>query len=337
MKPETLPLAGLNIVELESIGPVPFAGHLLRRLGAHVTLVGPPGARGAGIPIADDPLLAGKAPLRLDLKDRAGQRELLALLARSDVLIEGFRPGTLERLGLDSAVLCAANPTLVVGRCGGWGRESPRGTTAGHDINYLALAGILDAIGPRERPVPPLNLVGDFGGGAMHLALGVISAVLRARSTGRGCVVETSIFEAAVSLTAHLYSLVDAGLWREGRAANLLDGGAPFYRCYLTADGGWLAIGAIESKFFAELAEALGARIDATRQYDRTYWPEIEVEFSRCIVALTRDEWGERLGGSDVCATPVVSLAEARLRDDTLFAFDRGAPRTGLRFAEMVS
>lgn len=321
-----MPLHGLRVIELAGIGPVPFAGRQLRQLGAEVILVTPPVRRDAGIPMAADPLEAGKQRLSFDLKSAGGHAALLDLVDGSDALIEGFRPGTLERLGLAPPVLLGRRATLVVGRCGGWGADSPRAAFAGHDINYLALSGVLGAVGPAEQPVPPLNLVGDFGGAAMHLALGVVAAMLSARQTGQGSVVSTSILEATVSLTAHLHGLIDAGLWAQPRAANVLDGGAPFYRCYRTSDGRWLAVGAIEAGFYARLLDHIGARLDASRQHDRDYWPQMEAEIGRCIATRTRDEWDAVLAWTDACASPVLDWQEARTHPHLAFVMDADGP-----------
>lgn len=328
----TLPLAGTRIVELAAIGPVPFAGRMLRQLGADVTLVSAPEHRGIGIPMPSDPLESGKHRVVLDLKTQAGRDALADLLRESDALIEGFRPGTLERLQLAPSALHALQPALVIGRCTGWGGDPIATAPAGHDINFLALAGVLGAVGPQAQPTPPLNLLGDFGGGGMHLALGVVAALLQARRDGKGCVVQTSIFEASVSLTAHLHGMRDAGLWNDDRESNLLDGGAPFYRCYETADRRWLAIGAIEPKFFAELMKKLDIPADETRQLDRSYWPTLAAAISQRIAMRTRDEWETVFANCDACATPVLDWSEVRHHPDGSFAFDEHGPRPAIAF-----
>lgn len=312
------PLAGVRVIELAGIGPVPFAGRILARLGADVQTIAPPADRGVGIPIPreQDPFARDKRFVALDLKSDQGRERLLALLDAADALLEGFRPGTLERLHLSPARLLERNSRLVIGRCGGWGQGSPRARTAGHDINYLALTGALHAIGPAGAPVPPLNLVGDFGGAAMHLALGVLAAVFRARGDGRGCVVDTSILEGSVSVMSMIYGLFDAGMWSDIREDNLLDGGAPYYACYATADGRWMALGAIEAKFFADFVARSGARLDLARQNDRAYWPEMRAEIARCLGSRTRDEWDAIFRDSDACCTPVLGLEEARSHAD---------------------
>ncbi len=329
---DALPLTGVRVIELAAIGPVPFAGRMLRQLGADVTLVCAPQQRDTGIPMASDPLEANKPRVAIDLKTPSGREALCDLLRQGDVLIEGFRPGTLERLDLSPPALHALQPALVIGRCTGWGAASPRSSTAGHDINFLALAGILGAIGTAVRPTPPLNLLGDFGGAGMHLALGVVAALLRAKLSGTGCVVQTSIFEASASLTAHLHGLLDANLWFDEREANLLDGGAPFYRCYATRDGRWMAVGAIEPKFFAELVMRLKVDVDASRQYDRTYWPTLAAVLEKRVAERTRDEWDAIFAQSDACATPVLGLFEARSHSHGSTAFDAQGPRAGMTF-----
>jgi alpha-methylacyl-CoA racemase len=291
---------------------------MLRQLGASVSVVSPPSDRGVGIamPRDQDPFARGKSHVAIDLKCPDGRQQLAALLADADVLLEGFRPGTLERMGLAPATLLASNPRLVVGRCGGWGKASPRARTAGHDINYLALTGALHAIGPAHAPMPPLNLVGDFGGAAMHLALGVVAALMRAHGDGRGSIVDTSILEGSVSLMSMIYGLFDAGMWTDQREQNLLDGGAPYYACYATSDSRWMALGAIEARFFADFVARSGARLDPTRQNDRTYWPEMRTEIARCIGTRTRDEWDAIFRDSDACCTPVLEIGEARMHAD---------------------
>lgn len=329
---DALPLTGMRVVELAGIGPVPFAGRMLGQLGADVTLVCAPQQRAIGIPMSSDPLEANKRRVSINLKTEEGRHSLGELLRESDVLIEGFRPGTLERLELSPSALHAIQPSLVIGRCTGWGTSCPRSASAGHDINFLALAGILGAIGTEARPTPPLNLIGDFGGAGMHLALGVVAALLRAKLGGTGCVVETSIFEASVSLSAHLHGMLDSDLWIDEREANLLDGGAPFYRCYQSLDGRWMAIGAIEPMFFAELVRGLDVDVDVERQYDRTYWPTLTAVLAKRIAERTREQWDSIFVRSDACATPVLTWIEARSHRDASSAFDAGDPRPAITF-----
>jgi len=329
-----LPLSGVRVLELAGIGPVPFAGKTLSQLGAEVTLISSPQPRGLGISMALDPLEQGKARAILDLKDPDGRDDLLTLVRSSHALIEGFRPGTLERLGLAPSSLLVANPSFVVGRCSGWGLRGPQSGTAGHDINFLAVAGVLGAIGPATGPCPPLNLIGDFGGAAMHLALGVVAALLSARSSGKGGVVETSIFEATVGLTAHLHGMRAAGLWQDQRESNLLDGGAAFYRCYQAADGRWMAVGAIEPKFFLDFVRLLGVDIDAERQYDRAYWPEMTGRIAARFASRNRDEWVSHFDASDACVSPVLEWSELRSHPLSRCAFDAQGPKPPTSFKQ---
>jgi alpha-methylacyl-CoA racemase len=309
------PLAGLKVVELHAIGPVPFAGQLLRSLGADVARVSPPTDRGVGIgmdPMHDLSNL-GKRPVALDLKSADGLAQARALIGGADVLLEGFRPGVLERLGLAPAELLAANPRLVVGRLSGWGSRGPLADRAGHDINYLGLAGLLNGIGTREAPVPPLNVVGDYGGGAMLLTVGVLAALVRRGVDGRGGVVASSILAGSVTLSPIFYGMLAAGLWKIGRAANVLDGGAPYYRVYRTADDRFVAVGAIEPRFYAELLEVTGlaGRLDPRRQNDRATWDETARVFAERFAQRTRDDWARVAEGTDACLTPVLDFLEA--------------------------
>jgi alpha-methylacyl-CoA racemase len=329
------PLAGIRVIELAGIGPVPFAGRLLAQLGASVDVILPPSDRGTGIPIARnrDPFSVGKSHTTLDLKSVTGRSRLVGMVTQADTLLEGFRPGTLERLGLAPSLLMETNARLVVGRCAGWGNTSPRAHTAGHDINYLALTGALSAIGTAETPLPPLNLVGDFGGAAMHLVVGVMAALFRARGDGRGCVVDTSIVEGSMSLMTMIYGLLDAGLWVDRRQDNILDGGAPYYACYRTADDRWMAVGAIEPAFYAQLIALSGARLDVNRQHDRAYWPAMRQEIARCMRTKTRDEWDRIFRDTDACCTPVLDLHEARTHADMPHPRANQASLAPVRFA----
>jgi alpha-methylacyl-CoA racemase len=313
--PDAAPLAGLSIVEMHAIGPVPFAGQLLRGLGAKVTRLSPPTDPGLGVGI--DPQFdlsgAGKDTVHLDLKRPQDLERARALIDGTDVLLEGFRPGVLERLGLAPADLLARNPRLVVGRLSGWGSSGPLAARAGHDINYLAMAGLLNAIGTAGTPVPPLNVVGDYGGGAMHMAVGVLAQLVRRGVDGRGGIVESSILAGSVGLSPIFYGLAAAGLWNLGREANLLDGGAPFYRVYPTADGRFVAVGAIEPKFYALLLKVTGleGEIDPARQNDRATWPETARRFAARFAQRTRDEWARDAEGVDACLSPVLDFMEA--------------------------
>jgi alpha-methylacyl-CoA racemase len=309
------PLAGLKVIELHAIGPVPFAGQLLRGLGADVTRISPPADPGLGVGM--DPRFdvsnAGKRPVAIDMKSADGRAQARALIDAADVLLEGFRPGVLERLGLAPAELLASNPRLVVGRLSGWGSRGPLSDRAGHDINYLAMAGLLHGIGTTETPVPPLNVVGDYGGGAMHLAVGVLAQLVRRGIDGRGGVVESSILAGSVGLSPIFYGLLAAGAWNVARGVNLLDGGAPFYRVYRTKDDRFVAVGAIEPKFYAQLLEVTGLNgtIDPRRQNDRRSWPETTRVLAERFAQRTRDEWASAAAPTDACLSPVLDLLEA--------------------------
>jgi alpha-methylacyl-CoA racemase len=309
------PLSGLGVVELHAIGPVPFAGQLLAELGATVTRVSPPSDPGLGIGMAPEYDLLNRSKVRraIDLKQRAGLDELGALLRESDVLLEGFRPGVIERLGLAPEALLAEHPRLVIGRLSGWGAQGALAQRAGHDINYLAMAGVLAAIGTAQSPVPPLNLVADFGGGAMHLLVGVLAQLVRRSIDGRGGVVETSILAGTVGLTPMVYGMLAAGAWQLQRESNLLDGAPPFYRVYPTADGRFVAVGALEPKFYAQLIAIAGleGEVDAARQYDRSTWPETARRFGARFAMRPRDEWARAAEASDACLSPVLDFAEA--------------------------
>ncbi|MGH8875483.1 MAG: CaiB/BaiF CoA transferase family protein, partial [Acidimicrobiia bacterium] len=294
------PLDGLRVVELAGMGPAPFCGMVLADLGADVVRVDrPAGLTGRADP--SDVLNRGKRSLAVDLKHPEGVGVLLRLVGASDALIEGFRPGVTERLGLGPEVCLARNPRLVYGRMTGWGQEGPLAPAAGHDIDYIALAGALHPIGrPGERPVPPLNLVGDFGGGGMLLALGVLAALFEAHRTGQGQVVDAAMVDGAALLTAMVHGALHDGRWSDRRGANLLDGAAPFYDTYLTADGEALAVGALEPQFYAELLDRLGLDpAELPDQMDRSRWPELRERFAQLFMTRTRDEWAEVFAGSD--------------------------------------
>jgi alpha-methylacyl-CoA racemase len=309
------PLAGLKVVELHAIGPVPFAGQLLHSLGADVLRVSPPVDPGLGVGIGPeyDLLNLGKRALAVDLKQADGLAVLRRELADADVLLEGFRPGVLERLGLAPAALLEAHPKLVVGRLSGWGHAGELAERAGHDINYLALSGVLEAIGAREAPVPPLNLVGDFGGGAMHLLVGVLAKLVQRSITQRGGVAETSILAGTVGLTPMVYGLLAGGIWNLKRANNLLDGAMPFYRVYRCADGRFVAAGALEPKFYAQLLAVTGleGEIDPRDQYRPATWPATTERFAARFASRSRDDWAQAAKAHDACLSPVLDFAEA--------------------------
>jgi alpha-methylacyl-CoA racemase len=309
------PLEGIRIIELHAIGPVPFAGQLLRSLGANVSRISPPSDPGLGV--ATDPRFDlsnyGKTPLSIDLKRPEGLAEALALIDKADVLLEGFRPGVLERLGMAPADLLARNPRLVIGRLSGWGNAGALTERAGHDINYLAMAGLLNAIGTKETPVAPLNVVGDYGGGAMHLAVGVLAQLVRRSIDGRGGAVVSSILAGSVGLSPLFFGLIAAGRWSVNRADNMLDGATPYYRVYPTSDGRFVAVGAIEPKFYRELIKVTGldGQIDPARQNDRSTWPATIALFAQQFAKRTRDEWEKDAEKVDACLSPVLDFLEA--------------------------
>lgn len=309
------PLAGLKVIELYAIGPVPFVGQQLRQLGATVIRICPPQDRGIGIQIdaEADLLNHGKSQRAINLKESAGREALLQLLADADVLTEGFRPGVLERLGLDPEPLVEQCPALVIARLSGYGRHGAYAHRAGHDINYLALSGVLAAIGGPDEPVVPLNLIADFGGGAMHLLTGILASLVRRGISGKGGVVDTSILAGTLGLTTMMHSLLAGGRWNLSRQQNLLDGGLPFYRVYRCLDGQFIAAGALERPFFKALVELVGLSevIDIDRQYEPQAWPGMLNALSSAFATRSRDEWAERALDSDCCVTPVLNFAEA--------------------------
>ncbi len=309
------PLHGLRIIELEAIGPVPMCTMLLADLGADAVRIDRREPSGLGL--AMDRRFAvnsrNRRSVALDLKSAPGRDAALRLIARADVLLEGFRPGVAERLGLGPQACHALNPALIYGRMTGFGQTGPLAQAAGHDLNYIALTGALHAIGPRGgKPVPPLNLVGDYGGGALYLALGVLAALHERKTSGRGQVVDAAMVDGAASLASMFYGLAAAGNWAEPRGENLLDGGAPYYDTYETADAMYVAIGAIEPKFFAELAKRIGLPERFVKgQNKRSLWPEMRSALAAIFMTRTRDEWCALLEGSDACFAPVLSMAEA--------------------------
>jgi|GEM_PF-145355 len=309
------PLAGLKVVELHAIGPVPFAGYLLAQYGARVIRVSPPADPGLGLEVAPafDLLNSNKEALALDLKSADARGELERLLADADILLEGFRPGVLERLGLDPDDLRLRHPRLVIGRLSGWGEHGILAPRAGHDINYLAVSGILHAIGSADTPEIPLNLVGDFGGGTMHLLVGVLAALVRRGVSGQGSVVSTSILAASLGLTPMLYGLLAAGVWTLRRRDNILDGAAPYYRVYRCSDGKHVAVGAIEGRFYRALLELTGLRdqLDPAHQNDRAHWPQAIAAFTQVFASRDRDTWAREAERHDCCLAPVLDLIEA--------------------------
>ena len=312
------PLTGLRVVELASIGPGPLCAMLLADLGADVIRIDRTEPSGLGVPLDVKFDVAGRnrRSVALDIKQAAGRDAALRLIDRADMLIEGWRPGVAERLGLGPEACRARNPGLVFGRMTGFGQTGPLSQAAGHDINYIALTGALHAIGTggeHGKPVPPLNLVGDYGGGALYLAFGLMAAIFERSKSGQGQVVDAAMVDGAASLMSIFYGMSASGQWAPAqRAANLLDGGAPFYDTYATADARWISLGPLEPKFFAELVQRLALdRSFIARQYDRRCWPELRAAIGLAVAGKTRDEWSALLEGTDVCYAPVLSLAEA--------------------------
>jgi alpha-methylacyl-CoA racemase len=303
------PLAGVRIVEFDTAGPVPLVGMLLADLGCDVVRIRRPAPDGSAIAPA---LYRGRSEVALDITQVADREKVLMLIAGADGVIEGFRRGLIEQLGLDAARCLAANPRLVYGRVSGWGLDGPLSNSAGNDINYLALSGALHAIGAVGAPVPPLNLLGEYAGGALFLALGMVSGILRAQATGQGQVIDAAQIDGVASMMTLYYALHGAGRWADTRASNLIDGGAPFYRCYACADGRHVAVGALEPPYFDALCQGLGLA-GRYQQYDRANWPAMYEAFSEAFATRSRDEWGELFEGKDACVTPVLSLAEAPL------------------------
>lgn len=309
------PLHGLKVVEMPSIGPAPFCGMLLADMGADVVRLDRPTDSDLGekIDYRNDFLGRGKRSLTLDLKATGASGLVLSMLEKADVVIEGFRPGTMERLGLGPDVALVRNPRLIYGRMTGWGQDGPLAQTAGHDINYLALTGALHAIGRKgEAPVPPLNLVADFGGGSMYLAFGIVSALFERQHSGQGQVIDAAIVDGASSLMSLMYALLAQGSWRDDRGQNTLDGGAPWYDSYACKDGLYVAIGALEEKFFKTLLQQLG--LDASRFPDhmnRACWPELRSTLTAIFATRTRDAWCAVMDGKDACFAPVMSMGQA--------------------------
>ena len=306
----TGPLAGTRIVLAGGIGPGPFTAMLLGDLGADVLKIDRPQDAGR-VPTV---LARNQRSVTLDLKTPEGIETALALIGRADALSEGFRPGVMERLGLGPEAALARNPRLAYGRMTGWGQHGPLAQAAGHDINYIALSGALHAIGSADAPAVPLNLVGDFGGGALFMAMGLLAAILQARAGGRGQVVDCAMTEGSAVLMSMFYALHGAGRWG-ARGTNLLDGGAPFYGAFRCADGKWVAVGAIEPAFYALLREKLGldADLEFDAQNDKERWPELKARVAEVIARRTREQWCELLEGSDACFAPVLDFDEAPL------------------------
>lgn len=308
-------LSGYKIIEFAGIGPAPMCAMLLSDMGAEVLRIDRAEDANLGIPTDAkySVLNRGRRSVAIDLKRKEGTDVALKLVERADALIEGFRPGVMERLGLGPEQCLARNSRLVYGRMTGWGQEGPLAHAAGHDINYIALTGALHSIGRKgEAPVPPLNLVGDFGGGGVYLALGVVAGLLEAQKSGKGQVIDVAMIDGAASLMAAIYGLRAAGLWSDKRGENILDTGAHYYNVYETRDGKYVAIGSIETKFYAELLRLTGLESERLpRQNDRSFWPALQERLAAIFRTKTRDEWCHIMEGSEVCFAPVLNMQEA--------------------------
>ena len=309
------PLQGIKVIEFEAIGPGPFCGMMLADMGADVLEIDRPGSSDLGLNRERwyDAMMRGRRSVTLDMKSKDGAKAALELIGKADALIEGFRPGVMERLGVGPDASLAKNPKLVYGRMTGWGQDGPMAARAGHDINYIALAGPLAAIGrPNEAPVPPLNLVGDFGGGGMLLAFGIAAALVEAQRSGQGQVVDAAMCEGASLLSTMFHGMLASKRWAEQRGANPLDGGAPWYDTYETKDAKHVSIGSIEVRFYADLLERLGlSGADLPKQHDRAGWPVLRSRFTAAFKSKTRDEWCTVFEKSDACFAPVLNWTEA--------------------------
>ncbi|HZH26758.1 MAG TPA: CaiB/BaiF CoA-transferase family protein [Azospirillaceae bacterium] len=308
------PLDGVRILEMAGIGPGPYCAMLLGDLGADVLRIDRPGGDPNGLPLPPrfDPTRRSRRSVALDLKHPDAVALVLRLVEQADALIEGYRPGVMERLGLGPDACLARNPRLVFGRVTGWGQDGPLAQAAGHDLNYIAVTGALDAIGPADRPVPPLNLIGDYAGGSLFLALGLLAGIIEARRSGRGQVVDAAMVDGAANLMSIFYGMRAAGQWRDQRRSNLLDGGAPFYDTYACADGRFVSVAPLEPKFFRVLAERLGLEAaDVEGQWRTGDWPRLRARLVDLFRTRTRDEWAALLEGTDACFAPVMGMDEA--------------------------
>src|SRR5215469_6446174 len=307
------PLHGVRVIEIASLAPAPFGCMILTDLGADVLRVDRAERCGPQARSPMDPLSRGRRSIGLNLKDAAAVDLLLRLIDDADVLVEGFRPGVAERLGFGPDVCARRNPGLIFARMTGWGQEGPLAPTAGHDIDYIAISGALGTVGRADHaPVPPVNLLGDFGGGGMLLALGILAALVERATSGRGQVVDAAMVDGSALLTSFVYGLRATGTWQDSRGVNLLDGGAPFYDTYRTADGEFMAVGALEPQFYAALLAGLGlADAGLPAQHDRDGWPVLRERFASTFGGRTRAEWEQIFAGTDACVSPVLSLAEA--------------------------
>ncbi|MCK9285205.1 MAG: CoA transferase [Rhodocyclaceae bacterium] len=308
------PLQGVRVVELAGLGPAPFCAMLLGDMGADVLRIDRPTPADLGIPIppAQDLLNRNKRSVALDLKSPAGQTAALRLTAGADILIEGFRPGVMENLGLGPEACWKTNPKLVYGRMTGWGQYGPLAQSAGHDLNYIAISGALNSIGPGNGPPSiPLNLVGDFGGGALYLAMGVLAALTEARSSGRGQVVDAAMVDGVANLMSFFYTFKNAGMWSLQRGENLLDGGAPFYDVYETKDGRYVSVAPIEQRFYRTMLDLIGlAPAALPNRNNRDEWAALHARFAEVFKTRTRDEWAALFAGTDACVAPVLDMEE---------------------------
>ncbi len=307
------PLSGVRVIEIASLAPAPFGCMILADLGAEVLRVDRAERCGPRAPQPSDPLSRGRRSIGLNLKDPAAIELLLRLTENADVLVEGFRPGVAERLGFGPGACAERNPGLIFARMTGWGQDGPLAPTAGHDIDYIAISGALSTVGRAgQSPVPPVNLLGDFGGGGMLLAVGILAALVERAGSGLGQVVDAAMVDGSALLTSFIYGMRATGSWHDQRGSNLLDGGAPFYDTYGTADGGYVSVGALEPQFYAALLHGLGlTEAGLPDQHDRSGWPVLRQRFAGVFASRTRADWEQVFAGTDACVSPVLSLAEA--------------------------
>jgi alpha-methylacyl-CoA racemase len=335
------PLKGLRVVELAGIGPGPHAAMILGDLGADVVRIERPSSTGG---VARDAMLRNRRMVTVDLKSAEGRELVLGLVAKADVLIEGYRPGVTERLGLGPEDCDKVNDRLIYARMTGWGQTGPRSQQAGHDINYISLNGVLHAIGRAgERPVPPLNLVGDFGGGSMFLLVGILAALWERQSSGKGQVIDAAMIDGSSVLVQMMWAMRAAGMWTDERGTNMLDGGAPYYDTYECADGRYVAVGAIEPQFYAALLAGLGLdAADLPDQNDRSHWPELRARLTEVFASRDRDHWAKVFADSDACVTPVLAFGEVQVEPHvterrTFYQADGGLqPMPAPRFSRTV-
>lgn len=334
-------LSGVRIVEFDGLGPVPLCAMLMADHGADIVRIARPGAPVVDEAVGGAILHRNRPSIILDLKNPDDQARALALIDSADAMMEGFRPGVMERLGLGPDICLSRNPKLVYGRMTGWGQTGPLAPRAGHDINYIAVSGALGAMGDSDLPPPPpLNLVGDYGGGSMFLAFGLLAGLLDARRSGRGRVVDVAMSDATPLLLSFFHASLHNGGWRDERGVNLLDGGAPFYRCYACSDGRHMAVGALEPQFFAEMMSVLDLSIDEFPQNDKARWPALERAIASRFLSRARDDWTKAFEGRDACVTPVLSILESQehphLQARGVFADPDGlrAPAPAPRFGD---